>query len=29
VTVRYKFNAASSKWRGSGAGSDEKARLGK
>jgi len=28
VTVRYKFNAASSKWRGSGAGSDEKARLG-
>ena len=29
VTVRYKFNSASSKWRGSGAGSDEKARLGK
>ena len=28
VTVRYKFNAAGSKWRGSGAGSDEKARLG-
>ena len=27
VTVRYKFNAASSKWRGSGAGSDEKSRL--
>lgn len=29
VTVRYKFNATGSKWRGSGAGSDEKARLGK
>ena len=29
LTVRYKFNSASSKWRGSGAGSDEKARLGK
>ena len=28
VTVRYKFNATGSKWRGSGAGSDEKARLG-
>ena len=29
VTVRYKFNAAASKWRGSGAGDDEKARLGR
>ncbi|MBQ3909900.1 MAG: TonB-dependent receptor, partial [Muribaculaceae bacterium] len=29
LTVRYKFNSASNKWRGSGAGSDEKARLGK
>ena len=29
VTVRYKFNAVQSKYRGSGAGSDEKARLGK
>ena len=28
VIVRYKFNATGSKWRGSGAGSDEKARLG-
>lgn len=28
VTVKYKFNAASSKWRGSGAGESEKARLG-
>ncbi|MBR1804270.1 MAG: outer membrane beta-barrel protein [Muribaculaceae bacterium] len=27
VTVRYKFNAASSKWRGSGAGQSEKARM--
>ncbi|MBQ5466756.1 MAG: outer membrane beta-barrel protein, partial [Muribaculaceae bacterium] len=29
VTVRYKFNATQSKYRGTGAGSDEKARLGK
>ena len=29
VTVRYKFNTAQSKYRGTGAGSDEKARLGK
>ncbi len=29
VTVRYKFNIAQSKYRGTGAGSDEKARLGK
>ena len=29
VTVRYKFNAVQSKYRGSGAGSDEKVRLGK
>lgn len=29
VTVRYKFNAVQSKYRGSGAGSEEKARLGK
>lgn len=28
VTVRYKFNAAGSKWRGSGAGESEKARFG-
>ena len=28
VTVKYKFNAAGSKWRGSGAGESEKARLG-
>ncbi len=28
VTVKYKFNATSSKWRGSGAGESEKARLG-
>ena len=28
VTVRYKFNAAGSKWRGSGAGDAEKARMG-
>ncbi|MBQ9217605.1 MAG: hypothetical protein IJ160_05455 [Muribaculaceae bacterium] len=28
VTVRYKFNATSSKWRGSGAGATEKARFG-
>ena len=29
VTVRYKFNATSSKWRGSGAGEEERSRLGK
>ncbi|MBR5087787.1 MAG: outer membrane beta-barrel protein [Muribaculaceae bacterium] len=29
VTLRYKFNTVQSKYRGSGAGSDEKARLGK
>ena len=29
VTVRYKFNAASSKWRGSGAGNEERSRLEK
>ena len=28
VTVRYKFNATGSKWRGSGAGQSEKARFG-
>ena len=28
ATVRYKFNATSSKWRGSGAGAAEKARFG-
>ena len=28
ITVKYKFNAASSKWRGSGAGESEKARFG-
>ena len=28
VTVRYKFNAAGSKWRGSGAGESEKSRFG-
>ena len=27
LTVRYKFNAAQSKYRGTGAGDDEKARL--
>lgn len=29
VTVRYKFNATGSKWRGSGAGEEERSRLGK
>ena len=29
VTVRYKFNATGSKWRGSGAGAEERSRLGK
>ncbi len=28
ITVKYKFNATGSKWRGSGAGESEKARLG-
>ncbi|MBR1882585.1 MAG: hypothetical protein IJ808_06155 [Muribaculaceae bacterium] len=27
LTVRYKFNPASDKWRGSGAGNAEKARF--
>ena len=29
ITVRYKFNATGSKWRGSGAGEEERSRLGK
>ena len=29
VTVRYKFNATASKWRGTGAGQEERSRLGK
>ena len=29
VTVRYKFNTTGSKWRGSGAGAEERSRLGK
>ena len=29
VTVRYKFNTTDSKWRGSGAGAEERSRLGK